>query len=1479
MTCSGLNTKIENNTKTKQLMTKITKINMQSKTKNKNEEDEGFYENKNKKPQTKINPIQKQQNPFKSKFYPSLNENFIHTTSKIPKQTPTLHPGLLNPHRSNPAYPNEKENTTFEQHVGPVPRKSQMRRPTGVPCKISEYYGNNDENENQFNNQKYEKTYCNSRKQTEHKYYRNIANNKNNNNINNNANLNNTNNNNNNTRNDRSEDESSSSNNIGENRNHNSNNNNSLEQQDPERPLTPTNSDYIDDELENKNYTIIQWNCNGFYNHFEELKMLITNQNPLILCLQETHFKALDSPKLKNFAIFHQSDFNRAIHGVAICVKNEIKAQQIILNTNLKAVAVRIKAPKEMTICSIYISPRENPSRRDYEHLISQLPAPFLLAGDFNARSRIWSEENSCTKGKVIENLLSNLDLSVMNTGENTHFSTAYGSYSAIDLSIITPSLFNDLNWHVYNDLCSSDHYPIILTFLANQTAKNKRKRWKIHRANWSEFQEHVDDFIFDKKPSSIREITEILLFAAQKAIPKSSDKLKRPQVPWWSPEIKEWIKKRRKSERIYKKTKNDVDLAEFRKLRAKVKYLIKKAKREKWREYVDTITAQTHPSNIWNKIGKISGKRKSNGILAMTDGTKVTSNSYEIANILAEHFERVSSSENYAPEFLQIKEEEENFPINIIDDDNEPYNLPFSFNEFQEALETCKGSSPGNDEIHYQMIINMSTTAKKQLLELYNSIWISGTFPEEWNESLIIPIVKAGKDPTLPNSYRPIALTSCVCKLLEKMANKRLTWFLEKNNFLSENQFGFRKNRSTSDCTITLESEIQKAFDEKEHVVVVSCDLEKAYDTAWRYGILKNLTEMNLKGRLMLYIRNFTNNRTFRVIIGNTLSKKCTQENGVVQGAVISVNLFLVGINGITKCAQAPIKIVGFADDWTLYIRHRNVNFIQNVMQTALDNLTTWSVKNGFRFSPEKTVVMHFHRLRPRLHPVEQPKLKLNGQFLKNAEVHKILGLVFDSKLEWRGHINYIKEKVNKRLNIIKALSGLKWGADQDILLRIHQMVVMSVIEYGVSTYASARKNNLKPLNTLHNQGIRIALGAFKSSRLENLYCEAGMTSLEQRRELLTIQQAIKVTANIHHPLRPNLLNLEEQTTCFRRARATKPFYIRAQTAAKSLDINLKDVWEGQQQQHAPWVTGRFTLNAYMQKLDKNNNDQIIQSEFLEMQQNYFQHQMPLFTDGSKMGEKTGCGIVTPNQTVKIRLPDHTSIYTAELYAILYALTWSTTQEQNRNDEDIAVYTDSLSSIQALENIYSSRHPLITLIKDKLNDPNRTNNIAIVWTPGHRGIHGNELADEAAKQALVEEFQPDIKIPASDIKSNLKSNFKRKILQNWEAANSPMYFIKQTTKRWKPGENLSRRDQIILSRVRIGHTRLTHKHHMEHQPKPKCQQCDVWLSIQHIILDCPLYAGPRRSFNISKNSFGNNKTENTNLIAFLKNIQIYDEI
>ena len=134
----------------------------------------------------------------------------------------------------------------------------------------------------------------------------------------------------------------------------------------------------------------------------------------------------------------------------------------------------------------------------------------------------------------------------------------------------------------------------------------------------------------------------------------------------------------------------------------------------------------------------------------------------------------------------------------------------------------------------------------------------MSGDIPISWKEALIIPIPKPGKDTTDPINYRPISLTSCICKTFERMINNRLVWYLESKGIITNFQSGFRKQRSTNDHFVRLETVIREAFVNKQHLVSIFFDLEKAYDTTWKYGILKDLKDSGLNGRLPTFILNF---------------------------------------------------------------------------------------------------------------------------------------------------------------------------------------------------------------------------------------------------------------------------------------------------------------------------------------------------------------------------------------------------------------------------------------------------------------------------------------------------------------------------------------------------------------------------------------------------------------------------------------------
>ena len=152
-----------------------------------------------------------------------------------------------------------------------------------------------------------------------------------------------------------------------------------------------------------------------------------------------------------------------------------------------------------------------------------------------------------------------------------------------------------------------------------------------------------------------------------------------------------------------------------------------------------------------------------------------------------------------------------------------------------------------------------------------------------------MIPIPKPNKDHTDPLSYRPIALTSCLCKVLECMINTRLIWYLEKYRILDRSHCGFRKHRSTTDHLVSLERYLRDAFAQRQQTVGLFFDLEKAYETTWQYGIIRNLHRIGLRGRLPVFVSEYLRDRRIRVRIGTTPSDEFYPEEGVPTGSVLA--------------------------------------------------------------------------------------------------------------------------------------------------------------------------------------------------------------------------------------------------------------------------------------------------------------------------------------------------------------------------------------------------------------------------------------------------------------------------------------------------------------------------------------------------------------------------------------------------------------
>jgi len=1098
---------------------------------------------------------------------------------------------------------------------------------------------------------------------------------------------------------------------------------------------------------------------------------------------------------------------------------------------------VKITLHKAVTLCSIYIPPRSEICDRELDDLLNQLPSPVLLLGDFNAHSVVWGGQGTDDRGQKLEDFVARQDLCILNDRSFTYLHPATGSFTSIDLSICSPSLFMDLNWEVGKDQCGSDHFPIFIH--TNPPAEPERPpKWLLHKADWSAFQtlcaQEINRETFKELNNPLDLFSACLIDIASETVPKSSTTSKHIHKPWFTNDCKKAVKERKNALLKFTTEPTQANLAKYRLARAQARRIIKESKRKSWKEYVSKLNMRSSVKKTWDMVRKISGKQQTNTTVYVnkTDGNKAT-DKVDIANTLADEFEKNSSSEHYSEQFQRFKRSQERKRLKFESNNTESYNAPFNIKELKESINKAHDTAVGPDDVHYQFLKHLPEESLIVLLDAFNNVWETGVLPDAWREATVIPIPKPGKEPSNPTNYRPIALTSCLCKTMERMINARLVWYLEKNHLITKAQSGFRHFRSTTDHLITLESNIRDAFVRGEHVVSVFFDLEKAYDTTWKYGILKDLHEMGLRGRMPLFIKDFLTDRRFKVRIGATLSELHRQEMGVPQGSILSVTLFSVKINNIVKTVKTGIDNSLFVDDFAISCKSKNMATIERQLQLCLNKIQTWADQNGFKFSQSKTVCVHFCNKR-KLHL--DPVLKIYGHEIPVVEQVKFLGLIFDQKLNFKAHIDYLRVKCQKSLNLLRVVSKMDWGADRKVLLRLYRSLIRSKLDYGCIVYGSARKSYLKKLETIQNQALRICLGAFRTSPIPSLHVEADELPLHLRREKLSVQYALKLGANPENPAYDATFKAKNEQFYNSKPNAIRSFALRIKEPLNEICPNMKHIAQYLTPSIPPWKLKLPTIDLSLSSYPKESTHPLVfQSLFDNLRDSYTGYKA-IYTDGSKDNDRTAAAAVSEGLNVQVRLLDGASIYTAELRAIQRALDIASASDE----QSFIIFSDSLSSLTALKG-YNFDNPDILKIVTKCHFLIQNGkSIVFAWCPSHIGIVGNERADRLAKKALNHRIT-EAKIPYTDLKPQVNAFIFDKWQSSWnEQTNNKLHSIRPNLKTlWPHGHRISRREEVVLARSRIGHTHITHSFLLKGEPMPQCIPCAVPFTVSHVLLDC----------------------------------------
>ena len=675
-------------------------------------------------------------------------------------------------------------------------------------------------------------------------------------------------------------------------------------------------------------------------------------------------------------------------------------------------------------------------------------------------------------------------------------------------------------------------------------------------------------------------------------------------------------------------------------------------------------------------------------------------------------------------------------------------------------------------------------------------------------------------------------------------MVNERLVWYLENNRLLAKQQCGYRANRSTVDHLIRLETFIRDAFIQNQHLVAVFFDLQKAYDTTWKHGIQQDLHDMGLRGNLPIFIGNFLTDRTFQIHLGTILSDVFHQEEGVPQGDILSTTLYSVKINDIVKQVDPGVECSLYVDDFVIMYKSPTVDAIQRKLQHTINRLEKWTLKNGFIISKNKTVAMHFCPDKK----CKDPVLKLDNDHIQFVKEAKLLGLIWDTKLTFEPHIKYLKARCKKSLNILKVLSRTEWGADRTTLLKLYRSLVRSKLDYGYIVYGSASKTALAKLDPVHKQGLHLSLGAIRSSPVESLYVEAHEPPLEIRREKLALQYTIKLKTNPGNPAY-DVFNPKYQHLYANKDSATDSFGIYFKKLFKEAKMDVGEIAINSIPDVPIWDSEPVTVAFILSEFDKSSTSStVFKSRFNEVKQKYldFCH---IYTDGSKVETKVASAYVCPYGTRGYRLKDDCSIFTAEVEAINKALTYVKVSTR----KSFVIFSDSMSVLQAIES-QESKNPLVNGVLQACQEILSNGKfITFCWIPSHRDITGNEHADRAAKDALSKAQPTHFELPCTDVFMKIQPFVSSLWQERWDKeVDIKLHAIMpQIDEKYYSGCT-NWKDEVIIHRLWIGHTRFTHSFRMENRPHPPlCDQCegDRELTVKHILIECNFLKIIRRRY------------------------------
>lgn len=369
--------------------------------------------------------------------------------------------------------------------------------------------------------------------------------------------------------------------------------------------------------------------------------------------------------------------------------------------------------------------------------------------------------------------------------------------------------------------------------------------------------------------------------------------------------------------------------------------------------------------------------------------------------------------------------------------------------------------------------------------------------------------------------------------KVFEKIINKRLVKYLNENNTISVNQFGFRRGKSTEDAVLELSDTVVKNFDKKLKTIGIFLDLSKAFDTVSIPILLAKLQHVGIRGIVHDLFRSYLTNRTQQVSIDGNKSAEKHIYFGVPQGSVLGPTLFLIYVNDLCKIFLPNCKIITYADDTVILATGRTWSETREVSEHALRIVINWLCVNLLTLNLSKTNFIVFapnaaglppSSFNLRVHSCADPKTSgCNCSPIERYYYVKYLGVIIDSTMTWKHHISSVVSRVRKLIYVFK---NLRIMVDFQYLKTVYYALAQSIISYCITSWGGSGKSYVLCLERAQRAVLKV---------LSNKPLRFPTTELYSLCQVLTVRQIFVLHTvlrkHTHLPYDPQTTNSKRRS------------------------------------------------------------------------------------------------------------------------------------------------------------------------------------------------------------------------------------------------------------------------------------------------------------------------------------------------------------